>query len=64
VPQIQISAPSSGWAPAPAPDSFIRYFETTFFDLSNMINIVPVTIHKNFFSNNDFLNKFLRVSGK
>ncbi len=47
-PQIRISAQ----APAPAPDSFIRYSENYLFDISYRIKIV--TIYKNFFSNHDF----------
>jgi hypothetical protein len=43
-PQIRISTP----APAAALNSFTRYLEITFLDLSNKIKIV--TIHKNLFS--------------
>jgi hypothetical protein len=51
-PKVFLSAP----APAPAPESFIRYgtLKITFFDLSNRIK--TVTIDKNFFSNHDFFS--------
>jgi hypothetical protein len=59
-PQIRIETPTM--VPAPAPDSFIRYFEKeiTFFDFIHRIE--TPTIYENYFSNHDFFSlKFLQV---
>ncbi len=62
-PQIRIAT----LAPAPAPDSFIRYLTNYLFWLRNRIKIVTILINFliNYFSNYDFFSwKFLQACGK